>query len=78
MPVLEQYNPDMILVSCGFDSAEGDPYGDLKVTSEGYSHMLSELLKFDKPIEIVLEGGYDLKVLEWGTEALINCIQSVG
>ena len=65
-------------MSCGFDSADGDPYGDLKVTSEGYSYMMKELLKFDKPIGIVLEGGYDLKVLEWATEALLKAISSVG
>jgi len=41
MPVLEQYNPELILVSCGFDSADGDPYGDLKVGPEGYTYMLS-------------------------------------
>lgn len=32
MPVLTQFNPEMIFVSCGFDSADGDQIGGLKLT----------------------------------------------
>lgn len=39
LPVLKEYNPDLILISCGFDSAEGDPLGGVKITSKGYEYM---------------------------------------
>lgn len=36
MPILQQYNADLILVSCGFDSGDGDVIGNLKVSKKGY------------------------------------------
>ncbi len=40
LPVLREYGPDIILISCGFDSAEGDTIGGLKITRKGYHFML--------------------------------------
>ncbi len=33
------HNPNIPLVSAGFDAAEGDPLGGCKVTPTGYAHM---------------------------------------
>jgi len=54
MPILKEYDPDFIFVSCGFDSACGDPIGNLAITSAGYSLMLSKLLSLNKKILLVL------------------------
>ena len=35
MPVARQYNPDIVLVSAGFDAAKGDPIGKMKVSTVG-------------------------------------------
>lgn len=39
MPIAYEYQPDFVLVSCGFDAAVGDPIGGCKITPAGYSHM---------------------------------------
>ncbi len=39
MCVLLQFSPELVLVSCGFDAAEGDPLGGYSVTPAGYAYM---------------------------------------
>lgn len=34
-PVIEKFEPDLIIISAGFDSAKGDPLGRLGVTQDG-------------------------------------------
>ena len=63
-------------MSCGFDSAEGDPIGGLLLTFSAYEYMLSSLLNLKKKIGIVLEGGYSLEVLQWGSESIVKILYS--
>ncbi|XP_023236430.1 histone deacetylase 6-like [Centruroides sculpturatus] len=44
IPVAYEFNPELILVSAGFDSAEGDPLGGCEISPECYGHMV-HLLK---------------------------------
>ncbi|MEQ9618642.1 MAG: histone deacetylase [Deltaproteobacteria bacterium] len=64
-PVIEQYRPEFILVSAGFDTYYEDPLGGMKVTPEGFSKMTRFLTDAaDKysggKIVFILEGGYNL------------------
>ncbi|KAJ3339285.1 Histone deacetylase 6 [Gonapodya sp. JEL0774] len=46
MPIGREFDPDLVIVSAGFDAAAGDPLGGCNVTPVGYAHMthmLSEL-----------------------------------
>ncbi|MCI58316.1 histone deacetylase 5-like, partial [Trifolium medium] len=45
LPVAKEFNPDIILISTGFDAAAGDPLGKCYVTSFGFSHMLKKLME---------------------------------
>ena len=56
LPILYEFGPDVILVSAGFDAAEGDPIGGCRVTPECYAHMTA-LLKPIAPLVLLLEGG---------------------
>ena len=40
VPILKQYAPDYIFVSCGFDSGDGDLIGNLKISRHGYMYMM--------------------------------------
>ncbi|KAK2632055.1 hypothetical protein EUGRSUZ_L02060 [Eucalyptus grandis] len=61
IPVAKQFNPDMILISAGFDAAVGDPLGGCRVTPYGYAMMLKKLMDFARgKIVLALEGGYNL------------------
>lgn len=64
-PVLEQYDPDLLLISAGFDAHRRDPLASMAVTEWGYARMLSRLLRalprgHVARVGLVLEGGYDL------------------
>ena len=34
-PVLKEFDPELMIISAGFDSAKGDPLGDLGATQDG-------------------------------------------
>ncbi|GAB4309899.1 MAG: hypothetical protein Kow0090_23300 [Myxococcota bacterium] len=68
IPVLEQYEPQLVLVSAGFDAHESDPLVGMNVTTEGFGAMMSRLAniadKFaDGRIIGFLEGGYNTNAL---------------
>ncbi|XP_014219732.1 histone deacetylase 6 [Copidosoma floridanum] len=61
MPIAYQYNPELVLVSAGFDACIGDPLGGCKVSPEMFGHMtfwLSSLA--NGRIILSLEGGYNV------------------
>ncbi|KAK7884575.1 hypothetical protein WMY93_027698 [Mugilogobius chulae] len=61
MPIATQFNPDLVLVSAGFDAARGDPLGGYNVTPEGYAHLTHLLLTLASgKLVMILEGGYNL------------------
>ncbi|XP_061841460.2 histone deacetylase 6 isoform X1 [Nerophis lumbriciformis] len=61
MPVASEFNPDLVLVSAGFDAARGDPLGGYHVTPEGYAHLTHMLMSLaGGRVLLILEGGYNL------------------
>jgi acetoin utilization deacetylase AcuC-like enzyme len=69
IPLLERYQPEMILVSYGFDTHWSDPLGSLLLTSQGYGSLIERLVDWaDKKcqgrIALFLEGGYNLSAAE--------------
>lgn len=55
---LEQYAPDMILVSLGVDTFKGDPISQFLLESADYLQIGSRIAKLGKPTLFVMEGGY--------------------
>ena len=60
----------MLIISAGFDAHSADPLADLKVATEDFGWLTSEMLRTVIKIPTcrgrvvsVLEGGYDLKAL---------------
>jgi acetoin utilization deacetylase AcuC-like enzyme len=60
MPILEQFRPELIVVSAGFDAAKHDPLGGCDVSPKGYARMLRRVQSLCPRIVVVLEGGYNL------------------
>jgi len=62
MPIALAFNPEVVLISAGFDSAEGDPLGGCKVSPQGF-HALTSLLMglAGGRVVLALEGGYNLE-----------------
>nr|XP_012150675.1 PREDICTED: histone deacetylase 6 isoform X3 [Megachile rotundata] len=64
LPVAYEFQPDLVLVSAGYDAALGCPEGEMLVTPACYAHLLSSLLCLASgKVAVVLEGGYCLKSL---------------
>jgi acetoin utilization deacetylase AcuC-like enzyme len=79
VPVLRQYDPDVLLVSAGFDAHERDPLAGMRLTSRAFGAMTADLRKVaedccDGRMVLVTEGGYDLLGLETSLEAAIEAL----
>ncbi len=80
-PILEQYQPRLVLVSAGFDAHFLDPLGGLRVTSAGYSSAAASLIRAADEvcggrICFVLEGGYSLEALKECTRLVVGQMES--
>ncbi|KAG2733636.1 hypothetical protein G9P44_003161 [Scheffersomyces stipitis] len=61
LPVILEFDPDLIIVSSGFDAADGDIIGGCHVTPAGYGYMTHLLKGIAKgKLAVILEGGYNL------------------
>lgn len=64
MPIAIEFSPDIVLISAGFDAAEGDELGECFVTPAGYGHMTDMLSSLaDGRLIVALEGGYNLDAI---------------
>ncbi|MCX6879748.1 MAG: acetoin utilization protein AcuC [Verrucomicrobia bacterium] len=61
VPLLEAYNPDVIVVELGMDALSGDPLTHLCLTNNALMDALGRLLRLDKPLLIVGGGGYHVE-----------------
>jgi len=63
-PLIEKFNPDIILVSAGYDIHTDDPLGSLNVSTEGIRELTRAILELKNvPYIFMLEGGYDVDAL---------------
>jgi acetoin utilization deacetylase AcuC-like enzyme len=68
LPRLRRFEPDMIVISAGFDAHSADPLGSVELTSEDFEWVTRELLRCcDGRAVSVLEGGYDI-------DSLLECV----
>jgi acetoin utilization deacetylase AcuC-like enzyme len=65
--LLEQFAPELLLLSAGYDAHADDPLASMRVTTAGFGAILAILLgaagRIGCPIAAVTEGGYDLDAL---------------
>ncbi|RZC60981.1 hypothetical protein C5167_022754 [Papaver somniferum] len=74
-PVAKAFNPDMIIISGGFDAAIGDPLGGCCITPYGYAVMMEKLMEFAQGrVMMALEGGYNLDSL---AKSVLACVQTL-
>lgn len=64
MPIAKEFDPDMVVISAGFDAADGDELGGCFVTPGCYAHMTHMLMALaDGKVAVCLEGGYNLTAI---------------
>jgi acetoin utilization deacetylase AcuC-like enzyme len=75
LPCMKQFNPDLVLVSAGFDSCRGDPLGGIDVTQDGYSYMLRRMMELaEGKVIVALEGGYNLQSISIASESVVRTL----
>ena len=71
-PAMAEFDPDLLLVSAGFDAHEHDPISRMLVTTDGYGLLTDALRDFSDrtgtSLAFVLEGGYGLETLSDGVK----------
>ncbi len=78
-PIIEEFKPQLILVSLGFDAHMMDGIANLRLSLNTYVYVfkrLRDLVGRVRGIVFVLEGGYNTDVLGRGSEALINVMSN--
>ena len=65
-PIALEFNPELILVSAGFDTYAGDPLGGMNVTPEGFAGLTRTIMNIADEccggkMVCTLEGGYHLE-----------------
>ncbi|XP_068257028.1 polyamine deacetylase HDAC10 isoform X8 [Nyctibius grandis] len=64
LPVAFEFDPELVLVSSGYDSGIGDPEGQMNATPEVFAHLTHLLMQLaNGKLCVILEGGYHLKSL---------------
>ncbi|KAI7865274.1 hypothetical protein BDF14DRAFT_1730727 [Spinellus fusiger] len=62
MPIAREFGPSLVMVSAGFDAAQGDHIGRCEVTPVGYGQMTHMLMSLaNGRLVLALEGGYNLQ-----------------
>ena len=81
LPVLGEFDPQLVLVSAGFDAHRDDPLARMQLSVDGFRWMTRALLGIaeqhaDGRIVHVLEGGYNLEALSEGVTAVLEELTS--
>ena len=79
IPGLDRFQPEMVLVSYGFDTHWSDPLGHLLLTAQGYSDLIAQLTSWvdqncNGRIALFLEGGYNLDAATACTQGVVAAL----
>jgi acetoin utilization deacetylase AcuC-like enzyme len=76
-PIGQAFDPELVLVSAGFDAHRDDPLGGMAVTASGFAELMDVCLVVASGaargrLVAVLEGGYDLDGIADSTAAVVG------
>jgi acetoin utilization deacetylase AcuC-like enzyme len=78
LPAAREFDPDLVLVSAGFDAHRDDPVGGCTLETASYAELARQVLTLGKPVGYVLEGGYDLDALASSVAASLEALAGGG
>ncbi len=62
-PALARFEPELLLVSAGFDAHAADPLAQMQVSEDGFRELARRSATYAPRFAAVLEGGYNLETL---------------
>ncbi len=77
VPVADQFAPELVLLSAGFDAHADDPLGGMRVTEAGFGFMADAVLGIAQRhaagrLVAMLEGGYNIAALEASVRTVLR------
>jgi acetoin utilization deacetylase AcuC-like enzyme len=75
-PAVRRFDPELLLVSAGFDAHVDDPLADMEVTEDGFRELARRCTQLAPRVAAVLEGGYELHTLPRLVEAALDGFRS--
>ena len=78
LPAARSFDPDLVLVSAGFDAHRDDPVGGCALENASFAELTRQVLTLGKPVGCVLEGGYDLDGLAASVAATMDVLEAGG
>jgi acetoin utilization deacetylase AcuC-like enzyme len=79
VPLARAFEPQLVLISAGYDAHRDDPLGECAVTEDGYAAMTRSIRRvadeLEAPVGCVLEGGYDLGALARSVAATLAALR---
>ena len=81
IPVIQKFNPDLIIISAGFDAHENDPLAQINLSTDCYGKMTQKLMEIANDvcngrILSMLEGGYDYSALADSVQLHVETLAS--
>ncbi len=76
LAAVETYNPDVIIHVLGFDVYVDDPQAKCAVSTQGFFKLAQKMKALNKPMMILVEGGYCVEKLKDNLTAFIEGLQS--
>jgi len=79
LPAAQDYRPELILISAGYDAHAHDPLGGMRLTESGFAALAERLSTLaadhaNNRLIAVLEGGYDLPALARSVAATLRVL----
>jgi acetoin utilization deacetylase AcuC-like enzyme len=71
-PAVARFEPELVLVSAGFDAHRGDPLADMQVSEDGFRELSRRCAGMAPRVAAVLEGGYELDTLPGLVQAALD------
>jgi len=74
LPLAKAFQPELTVISAGFDAARGDPLGGCDLTPQGYAHLTKQVMEVspEGKVVLVLEGGYNLDAI---SSSFAECVR---
>ena len=73
-PPLRAFEPELLLISAGFDAGAGDLLGGMRLTEEGFAELARRAQALAPRLALVLEGGYTLETLPGFVRAVVEAL----
>jgi len=71
-PAVARFDPELVLVSAGFDAAADDPLADMRLSEDGFRELARRCAALGPRVAAVLEGGYQLETLPGLVDAALT------